>query len=48
MLILRADSFAIDMLLLGRTGIWMWSHGRNAKQMAASVLGLPALVLVAG
>lgn len=45
--ILLADSFAIGMLLLGLSGIWMWARGRNAKQMAASVLGLSVLVLAA-
>jgi uncharacterized protein len=35
------------MLLLGLSGIWMWARGRNAKQMAASVLGLSVLVLAA-
>ena len=45
--ILLADSFAIGMLLLGLSGIWMWARGRNAKQMVASVLGLSVLVLAA-
>lgn len=44
---LLADSFAIGMLLLGLSGIWMWARGRNAKQMVASVLGLSLLVLTA-
>jgi len=43
---LLADSFAIGMLLLGLSGIWMWSRGRTPKQMVASVLGLSVLVLV--
>ena len=42
---LLADSFAIGMLLLGLSGIWMWSRGRSTGQMVASVLGLSALVL---
>jgi hypothetical protein len=42
---LLADSFAVGMLLLGLSGIWMWSRGRNARQMIASVLGLSSLVL---
>ena len=45
--ILLADSFAIGMLLLGLSGIWMWARGRNAKEMIASVLGLSVLVLAA-
>jgi uncharacterized protein len=42
---LLADSFAIGMLLLGLSGIWMWARGRTPKQMIASVLGLSVLVL---
>ena len=43
---LLADSFAIGMLLLGLSGIWMWVRGRTPKQMVASVFGLSVLVLV--
>lgn len=43
---LLADSFALGMLLLGLSGIWMWARGRTPKQMVASVLGLSTLVLV--
>jgi uncharacterized protein len=43
--ILLADSFAIGMLLLGLSGIWMWARGRTPKQMLASVLGLSTGVL---
>lgn len=42
-----ADSFAIGMLLLGLSGIWMWARGRSARQMAASVMGLSVLMLAA-
>ena len=42
---LLADSFAIGMLLLGLSGIWMWARGRTGRQMVASVLGLSVLVL---
>ena len=42
---LLADSFAIGMLLLGLSGLWMWARGRNARQMIVSVLGV-SLVLV--
>lgn len=42
---LLADSFAIGMLLLGLSGIWMWARGRNARQMITSVLGLSSLAL---
>ena len=44
--IVLADSFAIGMLLLGLSGIWMWARGRTAPQMGASVLGLSVLVLL--
>lgn len=43
---LLADSFALGMLLLGLSGIWMRARGRTPKQMVASVLGLSTLVLV--
>jgi hypothetical protein len=42
---LLADSFAIGMLLLGISGVWMWARARSAKQMIVSVLGLSVLVL---
>lgn len=45
--ILLADSFAIAMLLLGVSGIWMWARGRTPRQMALSVLALSVLVLAA-
>lgn len=44
---LLADSFAIGMLLLGLSGMWMWARGRSGRQMLASVLGLSVLVLAA-
>ena len=43
---LLADSFAIGMLLLGLSGIWMWARGRTLKEMVFSVLGLATGVLV--
>jgi hypothetical protein len=42
--VLLADSFAIAMLLLGLSGIWMWARGRTPKQMVASVLGASVAV----
>jgi hypothetical protein len=45
--ILLADSFAIGMILLGLSGIWMWARGRNARQMLLSVMGLSTLLFVA-
>ncbi len=35
---LLADSFALCMLLLGLSGLWMWARGRSAKQMLFSVV----------
>lgn len=43
---LLADSFAIGMLLLGISGVWMWMRGRTAKQMIVSVMGVSVVVLV--
>jgi hypothetical protein len=45
--ILLADSFAIGMILLGLSGIWMWARGRSAKQMVLSVMGLSTLLFLA-
>lgn len=36
--IILADSFALCMLLLGLSGIWMWARGRGVKQVVLSVL----------
>jgi hypothetical protein len=43
-----ADSFALCMLLLGLSGIWMWARGRGAKEIVVSVLGvsLAAMLIV--
>lgn len=45
--ILLADSFAIGMILLGLSGLWMWARGRSAKQMVLSVMGLSTLLFLA-
>ena len=45
--ILLADSFAIGMILLGLSGIWMWARGRSAKEMLLSVMGLSTLLFCA-
>jgi len=45
--ILLADSFAIGMLLLGISGIWMWARGRSPREMVLSVMGLSTLVFLA-
>ena len=41
-----ADSFALCMLLLGLSGIWMWARGRSAKDLIVSVLGASVAVLL--
>lgn len=38
------DSFAIGMVLLGLSGIWMWARGRSPKDLVLSVMGLSTLV----
>lgn len=37
------DSFAIGMILLGISGIWMWARGRTPRQMLMSVMALSTL-----
>jgi hypothetical protein len=44
--VLLADSFAIAMLLLGLSGLWMWARGRSGRQMVLSVMGVSTLVLL--
>lgn len=41
------DSFAIGMLLLGLSGIWMWARGRSMRELVASVFALSTLVFLA-
>lgn len=36
--VILADSFAICMLLLGLSGLWMWARGRGTRQVVLSVL----------
>ncbi|MBS0199974.1 MAG: PepSY-associated TM helix domain-containing protein [Proteobacteria bacterium] len=38
-----SDSYAIAMILLALTGLWMWARGRGAKEMVMSVFALAAL-----
>ncbi len=45
--ILLADSFAIGMVLLGISGIWMWARGRSPREMLVSVMGLSTLLFLA-
>jgi hypothetical protein len=44
--ILLGDSFGLAMVLLGITGITMWTRGRSARQMAFSVFGLSLLAFL--
>lgn len=48
--VLLADSFAIGMILLGVSGLWMWGLGRSPRQMVFSVFaaGLIVLLVVMG
>lgn len=41
---LLADSFAVGMMLLGLSGLWMWARGRTPREMALSVFGLASLL----
>lgn len=43
--ILLSDSYAIAMIVLGISGIWMWMRGRTSRQMVFSVMGLGLAVL---
>ncbi|WP_430759465.1 PepSY-associated TM helix domain-containing protein [Solilutibacter silvestris] len=38
-----SDSYAIAMILLALTGLWMWARGRGVKEMVMSVFALAAL-----
>lgn len=38
------NSFAVGMVLLGLSGIWMWARGRSPRDMALSVMGLASLL----
>jgi uncharacterized protein len=44
--ILLADSFALGMLFLGLSGIWMWARGRSAKDIAVSVMSVSIAALL--
>lgn len=44
--LLLADSFAIGMLLLGISGIWMWARGRSAREVVVSVMGVATVVFL--
>jgi len=42
-----ADSFALGMVLLGLSGIWMWARGRSVRELVLSVMGLSAFAFAA-
>lgn len=39
------DSFAIGMILLGLSGLWLWARGRSAKQLLLSVASVSGTVM---
>ena len=45
--VLLADSFAIGMVLLGLSGIWMWARGRSPRTLVFSVMGLATCMFAA-
>ena len=40
------DSFAICMILLGLSGLWMWARGRTPRQMLVSVTAVSATAMI--
>jgi hypothetical protein len=44
--LLLEDSFALAMVGLGISGLWMWARGRSARQLAFSVVGVAAVMLL--
>ena len=42
------DSYAIAMVLLGLSGLWMWARGRTPRQMLLSVFALAGAVAASG
>jgi uncharacterized protein len=40
------DSFAIGMILLGLSGLWLWARGRTLKQMVVSIAGVSATAML--
>jgi hypothetical protein len=48
--ILLTDSFALALVVLGLSGIYMWARGRNARQIVLSIVGVAvaALLVIGG
>lgn len=44
--ILLGDSFALAMIMLGVTGLVLWSRGRSTRQMVFSIVGVAVVVLL--
>jgi hypothetical protein len=44
--IILGDSFAIAMVMLGITGLVLWSRGRSVRQMVLSIVGVAVVVLL--
>ena len=40
------DSFAIGMILLGLSGLWLWARARTLKQMLVSVTAVSATAMI--
>ena len=40
---LLGDSFAVCMILLGLSGLWLWLRGRSAKTITAGIVGTSAV-----
>lgn len=43
---LLEDSFALALIGLGISGLWMWARGRSVRRMAFSIVGVAGVVLV--
>jgi hypothetical protein len=44
--ILLTDSFALAMVVLGISGLLLWSRGRTKRQMVFSVVGTAVVIVV--
>lgn len=42
---LLGDSFAVGMVLLGLSGLWLWVRGRTLRQMVVSIVGASVLAM---
>jgi uncharacterized protein len=44
--LLLEDSFALALIGLGISGLWMWARGRSLRQMVFSIVGVSGVLLV--